>query len=87
MLSHVGKLYPHHVDNARSKNYDFTRAVAEVVRHPTDPNVWGLKNCTSENWIATTPDGSLNEIQPGKSVVFQPKVKVNFGKVEGDVNY
>ena len=86
MLSHVGKLYPHHLDKARSKNYDFTRAVAEVVRHPTDPNIWGLKNCTTENWVATI-EGTNSLIVPGKSVVLQPNVKVNFGKVEGEIRY
>ena len=87
MLSHVGKLYPHHLDNARSKSYDFTRAVAEVVRHPTDPNIWGLKNCTTEKWVVTVPDGSLSTIEPGRSVILQPNVKVNFGKVEGEIRY
>lgn len=85
MLTHVGKLYPHHLDG--SKDFDFTRAAAEVVRHPTDPNIWGLKNLTQEKWVATMSDGSLTDIEPGRSVPLGANVKVNFGKVEGEIRY
>jgi eukaryotic-like serine/threonine-protein kinase len=87
MLNHDTKLYPHHLDNAASKDYDFTRPVAEMVRHPTDPNIWGLRNCTSGKWVATMPDGSPKDVLPGKSVPVKPNVKVRFGKVEGEIRY
>jgi len=87
MLTHQGKLYAHHLDNARTKDYDFTRPAAEVVRHPTDPNIWGLKNCTSDKWVATTPDGKVKDVEPGRSVPLATNTKVNFGKVEGEIRY
>jgi hypothetical protein len=85
MLTHLGEIYPHHLDS--TKDFDFTDPVAKVVRHPTDPNVWGLKNCTTEKWVVTMPDGSLKDVVPGKSVPLAPNVKVNFGRVEGEIRY
>jgi serine/threonine protein kinase len=88
MLTHEGKLYKHHLDNARAKDYDFTKPAAEVVRHPTDPNIWGLKNCTTEKWVATMPDGkTVKDVEPGRSVPLATNTKVNFGKVEGEIHY
>ncbi|MCY2990565.1 MAG: serine/threonine protein kinase [Planctomycetota bacterium] len=85
MLTHIGKLYPHHLDS--SKDFDFTKPVAEVVQHPTDLSVWGLKNLTQEKWVATMADGSLKDVEPGRSVPLGLKVKVNFGKAEGEIRY
>lgn len=87
MLNFESKLYGHHLDSARAKDYNFTRSAADVVRHPTNPNIWGLKNGTAEKWVATMPDGSLKDIEPGRSVPLATKTKVNFGKVEGEICY
>ena len=51
---------------------------AEVSTHPADPNIWGLKNCTGEKWVATMPDGSVKDIEPGRSVRLADKTKVQF---------
>ncbi|HUY31417.1 MAG TPA: hypothetical protein VMV69_01450 [Pirellulales bacterium] len=51
MLSHEGRLFAHHLDP--SKDFDFTKPCAEVTRHPSDPSIWGLKNCTAGKWVAT----------------------------------
>jgi len=83
MLTHEGKLYGHHLDSARAKDYNFARLAADVVRHPTNPNIWGLRNCTTEKWVATMPDGSFRDVEPGRSVPLATNTKVNFGKVEG----
>lgn len=85
MLTHLGEIYPHHLD--ASKDFDFTTPVGKVIQHPTDPNVWGLKNCATEKWVATMPDGTLKDVVPGKSVPLTPNVKVNFGRVEGEIRY
>jgi serine/threonine protein kinase len=85
MLSADSKLYPHHMEDGRA--YDFSTAVAEVVRHPTDPNVWGLKNLGSEKWVTTLPNGTLNDVEPGRSARLATGTKINFGKVEGEIRY
>ena len=86
MLSHEGKLYQHHL-NPGSMDFDFSKPCAEVTPHPTDPSVWGLKNCTTEKWVTSMPDGSLKDIEPGRSVRIASGTKVNFGKVEGEMRY
>ena len=85
MLSHDGKLHPHHLDP--SKDFDFANVSAEVSTHPTDPSIWGLKNCTGEKWVVTMPGGSVKDIEPGRSVRLADQTKVNFGKVEGEIRY
>ena len=85
MLPHDGKLYPHHLDP--SKDFNFATVCAEVSTHPTDANIWGLKNCTDEKWVTTMPDGSVKNIEPGRSVRLADKTKVHFGKLEGEIRY
>ncbi len=83
MLNHDTKLYPHHVDTQRL--YDFTQAQAEVNRHPTNPNIWGLKNLSQEKWVITTPDGTVKDVDPGRSVTLTVGTRINFGKREGEI--
>jgi serine/threonine protein kinase len=83
MLNHDTKLFPHHVDDARL--YDCTMDVAEVSRHPSNPNLWGLKNLSSEKWVSMTADGAMREIEPGRSVSLAVGTKINFGKSEGEI--
>jgi serine/threonine protein kinase len=83
MLNHDTKLYPHHIDN--SKMYDFSQPVAELSRHPQNPNLWGIKNLSDEKWVSTTKDGSIRDVEPGKSVLLQIGTKINFGNKEGEI--
>jgi serine/threonine protein kinase len=85
MLNADSRLYPHHMDDGR--RWDFSRPAAEVVRHPTDPNVWGLKNTSGEKWVATLPNGTLRDVEPGRSVPLGTNTKINFGKMEGEIRY
>jgi serine/threonine protein kinase len=85
MLTHEGKLFPHHLDPSR--DFDFTKPSAEVAVHPSDPSIWGLKNCSAEKWVVTMPDGSVKDVEPGRSVRLADKTKVSFGKVDGEIRY
>ena len=85
MLPHDGCLFPHHLD--AKVDFEFGKPAAQVVQHPNDPRIWGLKNCTAEKWVATMPDGAMKEVEPGRSVPLQANVKVNFGKVDGEIRY
>lgn len=81
MLNHDTKLFPHHLGSL----YNFSTPVAEVVRHPQNPNVWGLKNLSQEKWVVTRQDGVMSEVLPGKSTTIALGVKVHFGTAEGEV--
>ncbi len=81
MLNHNTALYPHHLGN----DYDFSQPVAQVVQHPTNPNIWGLKNLTDKSWNITTTDGTNKIVEPNRSVPLVVGTKVNFGRFEGEI--
>ena len=83
MLNHDTKLYPHHLDS--SSAYDFGSPTAEVVKHPRDPGVWGLKNLSGLKWVITAPDGSIHDVDSGKTAGLATGLKINFGSRQGEV--
>ena len=83
MLNYNTRLYPHHVDP--DKAYDFSTPVAEVTRHPSNPTIWGLRNLTLEKWVITLDDGTIKDVEPGRSMTLAPGIKINFGKREGEI--
>lgn len=85
MLNHDTRLYPHHLDDRG--RHDFSRPAAEVTRHPTDPNVWGLKNLSGGEWVAVIAPGQTQPVPPGRNVMLAPGVRIQFGKSEGEVKY
>lgn len=85
MLNRDTKLFPHHIDDQRM--YNFSQPVAEVSRHPTKPNIWGLKNLSGEKWVSTRADGTVQDIEVGKSVPLIPGTKILFGSKQGEVRY
>jgi serine/threonine protein kinase len=85
MLNHDAHLFPHHVDDERK--YDFTQPLAEVTRHPSEPDVWGLRNLSRQNWSATTGRGEVKDVGPGRSVTLAVGTRINFGRTEGEITY
>ncbi|MBD0371119.1 MAG: serine/threonine protein kinase [Pyrinomonadaceae bacterium] len=85
MLNHDTQLFPHHVDD--EKRYDFSQPVATIAQHPTDPNIWGLKNLSSNNWSSTNRKGEVSDVWPGRSVTLAVGTRINFGQVEGEIGF
>jgi serine/threonine protein kinase len=84
MLNFDTQLYPHHIDDSRL--YDFSRPVAEIARHPTDPSIWGLRNLSNDKWTVTSDDGqTFTDVPPGRSVTLGVGTRINFGKLEGEI--
>jgi hypothetical protein len=83
MLNYDAKLFPHHVDD--QKMYDFSGAVAEVAAHPTNPQIWGLKNTSKDKWVITSTDGAVRDVEPGRSVTLAVGTKIHFGEAEGEI--
>jgi hypothetical protein len=84
ILNHDTQLFPHHVDKQR--RYDFSRPVAAVTRHPTDPARWGLQNLMSDRWVTRLPDGRLREVDAGHSVALAVGTRIDFGRgAEGEI--
>jgi len=77
-------LYPHHLD-ANRRN-DYSEIMAEMVPHPTRPDVWGLKNVSGQTWKTVPPAGApIVEVASGRSVSLVPGLRIRFGPSEGTV--
>jgi serine/threonine protein kinase len=77
-------LYPHHLD-ANRRN-DYSEIWAEMVPHPTRPDVWGLKNVSGQTWTSIPPSGAPTvEVASGRSVSLVPGLRIRFGTSEGTV--
>jgi hypothetical protein len=83
VLNHDTQLYPHHIDN--DKLWDFAAPIAAVTQHPTNPNIWGLKNLGTTKWVSTSAEGAVRDVEPDKSVSLAIGTRINFGKVEGEI--
>ena len=83
MLNHDAKIYPHHLDDLA--RVDFSQPIAEMTRHPTDPNLWGLKNMSSEAWSAIAPDATVREVAPGRSLPLSAGTQILFGRAGGEI--
>lgn len=83
MLNYDAKLFPHHIDLDVQHRYDFSKPVAAVVRHPSNPVIWGLKNLSDRQWMTTTAGGSIHKVDIGQTVTLSPGTKINFGRTEG----
>lgn len=83
MLNYDTQLFPHHIND--QKLFDFSQPVAAVTQHPTNPNIWGLKNLSGDKWVTTAADGTVKDVESGRSVTLAVGTKINFGKLEGEI--
>ncbi len=83
VLRHDAKLYAHHLD--RNKLYDFSRPLAEVAIHPTNPSIWGLRNLGDDKWVATLPNGEVRDVPPSRTVTIATGLRLQFGASEGEL--
>ena len=75
-------IYPHHLD-ANRRN-DYSEIMAEMVPHPSRPDIWGLKNTSGQTWTTVPPAGTPTvEVPSGRSVSLIPGLRIHFGTVEG----
>jgi serine/threonine protein kinase len=81
-LNHDTKLFPHHLELA---HLDFSSPAALIIQHPSDPNRWGLRNETGTSWVAIRADGTPVDVPPGRSVTLAQGVRIQFGKVIGEI--
>ena len=83
MLNHDSLLYPHHLDEQR--RYEANEPAAEVTQHPQNPQIWGLRNLSTQKWTSQNADGEVNEVEPGKTVTLSSGLRIQFGSREGEV--
>jgi DNA-binding helix-hairpin-helix protein with protein kinase domain len=85
MLNHDTRLYPHHVEP--NHEYDFAHPVAEISQNPRNPSQWGLKNLSTAKWTLARSDGTIADVEPGRSASLANGVRINFSAIEGEVRY
>ena len=83
MLNLNSKLYPHHLHGMGT--YDFADPIGEVSQNPRNPEQWGLKNLSGDNWILETPEGEARLIPPGRSFQLNLGNRIDFGGVCGEI--
>lgn len=84
MLNHDTKLYPYHLDSSQEFTVNAT-PVATVTPHPTNPQIWGLQNLSPNKWVATTSEGNVRDVPPGRSVTLASGTRLQFGASEGEI--
>jgi serine/threonine protein kinase len=60
-------------------DYDLDTRLAEVVAHPNNPELLGLRNLTDHTWKVTLADGDDREVGPGKAVRLDAGTVIDFG--------
>lgn len=80
LLNKGAKMYSHHV----SGDYDMDTLAGCVVQNPANPQLWGIRNDSKENWTLVKPDGSHKPVAPGKSIAIQKDTKIDFGHKIGE---
>jgi serine/threonine protein kinase len=66
----------HHVERA----FDFT-AVGDVIPHPTDASILGLRNLTSADWQVRLGDTEATTIPPGRSIAIVDGLRIQFASL------
>jgi serine/threonine protein kinase len=83
VLNSDTRLNAHHLED--HSDFDAIAPVAEVTRHPTNRHVLGLKNLSDGRWVATTADGAVKDVEPGKSIVLAKGTRIAFGRLTGEI--
>ncbi len=74
------KIYKHHIGGG----HDMETVVGEVVQNPNNPNLWGIKNLTKENWTYVKADGTQIPVMEGRSAAIAKGTKIDFGELIGE---
>ena len=59
---------------------DYDKVVGEVVRNSKDPNRWGIRNLSGQQWSVTTTTGEVKIVDNGGVMPIIPGLKIRFTK-------
>lgn len=79
MLNHDTVLFSHHI--SKETKLDFSNPVASITQHPSEKNVWGLKNLSNTKWTSETTEGVIKEVLPGQSTKISRGKSIHFENV------
>lgn len=75
------QLFEHHL--RLDKRFVFDKVLAEVVAHPTNPDVLGIRNLTQDTWMLINTEDERKEVPPGKSAAIASTKEIRFGQTTG----
>lgn len=64
--------------------YDMDTVVGSVVQNPNNPNLWGIRNESKDNWTYIKPDGIQLPVANGRSAAIAKDAKICFGQFTGE---
>ena len=62
-----------------------TGATGEISRHPTDPQILGLRNTGTSAWTSTTQEGATITVPPGKNLKITAGTRIMLGPLALDI--
>ncbi|MCF3123206.1 MULTISPECIES: serine/threonine-protein kinase [Streptomyces] len=77
-LAPNARVYAHHLRDDPER-HDFTAVVGEVTEHPQQRGRFGLTNHTSSVWTARKDDGTVRDVDPGKTIALRSGLLIEFG--------
>lgn len=80
LLLKGAKIYAHQVLG----NYDMSTVIGTVVQNPSNPNLWGIRNDSTENWTYIKPDGQQVPVARGRSAAIAKNMRIDFGQTTGE---
>jgi hypothetical protein len=65
-------------------NYDIDTITGATAQNPANPQQWGIRNESKDNWTYTSTDGSQTPVPPGRSAAIAKCAKIDFGLHTGE---
>jgi hypothetical protein len=69
-------IYKHHIDS----DYDIETITGSVVQNPSNPDLLGIRNETSSEWIYTKADGVKLPVASGRAAAIVKGARIDFNK-------
>lgn len=77
-LAPGARVHAHHLDDDPER-HDFTAVVGEVTEHPQQRGRFGLTNRTRGVWTVRRDDGTVKDVEPGRTIALRPGLLLEFG--------
>ncbi|WP_406441604.1 protein kinase [Streptomyces sp. NBC_01613] len=77
-LGPQARLYAHHLA-VEAERHDFSAVVAQVTEHPKQRGRFGITNRSQNSWTARRSDGSVHDVDPGRTVALSTGLQLEFG--------
>ncbi|MGW7269949.1 hypothetical protein ACWGH5_05485 [Streptomyces sp. NPDC054864] len=77
-LAPSARVYAHHLVEYPDR-HDFRAVVGEVTAHPQNPGRFGLTNHTKDVWTARKDDGTVRDVEPGRTIALREGLLLEFG--------